>query len=160
MLKLLRQPDETMLIVVQALQRFAISKFILTHPFFKAEVRALESTAPPAESKQWEAEIKTLRENAMKIIEMSPDIPDQARGILMNITDGGQLADFLATNLNVDIAQKQALLEELDVQRNASRPCRRTSPGNLRSRRSSRSCRRIWRRSFRTHSAARIFASN
>ena len=114
-LKLLRQPDETILIVVQALQRIAISKFILTHPFLKAEVRVLESTAPPAESKQWEAEIKTLRENAMKIVEMSPDIPDQARAILMNISDGGQLADFLATNLNVDIAQKQALLEELDV---------------------------------------------
>ena len=114
-LKLLRQPDETIVIVVQALQRIAISKFILTHPFLKAEVRVLESTAPPPESKQWEAEIKTLRENAMKIIEMSANIPDQARAILMNITDGGQLADFLATNLNVDIAQKQALLEELDV---------------------------------------------
>ena len=73
--------------------------------------------APPAESKQWEAEIKNLRENAMKIIELSPDIPDQARAVLLNITDGGQLADFLATNLNVDSAQKQALLEELDVAR-------------------------------------------
>ena len=114
-LKLLRQPDETTVIIVQALKRIAVSKYVLTHPFLKAEVRALESTAPPSESKQWEAEIKTLRENAMKIIELSPDIPDQARAILMNITDGGQLADFLATNLNVDVAQKQALLEELDV---------------------------------------------
>jgi ATP-dependent Lon protease len=114
-LKLLRQPDETVLIVVQALQRFAVTKFILTHPFLKAQVRVLEPIAPPSESKQWEAEIKTLRENAMKIVEMSPDIPDQARAILMNITDGGQLADFLATNINVDVAQKQALLEELDV---------------------------------------------
>jgi ATP-dependent Lon protease len=114
-LKLLRQPDETTVIIVQALKRIAVSKYVLTHPFLKAEVRALESTAPPSESKQWEAEIKTLRENAMKIIELSPDIPDQARAILMNITDGGQLADFLATNLNVDVAQKQALLEEVDV---------------------------------------------
>ncbi|MFZ0710818.1 MAG: endopeptidase La [Terrimicrobiaceae bacterium] len=114
-LKLLRQPDETILIVVQALQRIAITKFILTHPFFKAQVRVLESIAPPSESKQWEAEIKTLRENALKIVEMSPDIPDQARAVLMNLTDGGQLADFLATNINVDVAQKQALLEELDV---------------------------------------------
>jgi ATP-dependent Lon protease len=81
-LKLLRQPDETTVIIVQALKRIAVSKYVLTHPFLKAEVRALESTAPPSESKQWEAEIKTLRENAMKIIELSPDIPDQARAIL------------------------------------------------------------------------------
>jgi ATP-dependent Lon protease len=114
-LKLLRQPDETILLVVQALQRIAIGNYVLTHPFLKAEVRVLESIAPPSESKQWEAEVKTLRDNAVKIIEMSPEIPDQARAILMNISDAGQLADFLATNLNVDIAQKQALLEELDV---------------------------------------------
>ncbi|MGA7901622.1 MAG: endopeptidase La [Terrimicrobiaceae bacterium] len=116
-LKLLRQPDETVLLVVQALQRIAISKYISTDPFLKAEVRPLESIAPPDESKQWAAEVKTLRENAMKIVEISPDIPDQARAILMNISDGGQLADFLATNLNVDLAQKQALLEELDVEK-------------------------------------------
>ncbi|HET7238154.1 MAG TPA: LON peptidase substrate-binding domain-containing protein, partial [Terrimicrobiaceae bacterium] len=113
-LKLLRQPDETVLIIAQALQRIAADRFILTHPFLKAEVRVLESSSPP-ESKQWEAEIKNLRENAMRIIELSPDIPDQARAVLLNITDGGQLADFLATNLNVDTAQKQALLEEIDV---------------------------------------------
>jgi ATP-dependent Lon protease len=116
-IKLLRQPDETILIIVQVLQRIEITRFILTHPFLKAEIRVLESSAPPAESKQWEAEIKNLRENAMRIIELSPDIPDQARAVLLNITDGGQLADFLATNLNVDSAQKQALLEELDVAR-------------------------------------------
>jgi ATP-dependent Lon protease len=116
-IKLLRQPDETILIIVQILQRIEITRFILTHPFLKAEIRVLESSAPPADSKQWEAEIKNLRENAMKIIELSPDIPDQARAVLLNITDGGQLADFLATNLSVDSAQKQALLEELDVAR-------------------------------------------
>ncbi len=113
-LKLLRQPDETVLIIAQALQRIAADRFILTHPFLKAEVRVLESSSPP-ESKQWEAEIKNLRENAMRIIELSPDIPEQARAVLLNIADGGQLADFLATNLNVDTAQKQALLEEIDV---------------------------------------------
>ena len=46
-LKLLRQPDETIVIVAQALQRIAISKFILTHPFLKAEVRVLESALAP-----------------------------------------------------------------------------------------------------------------
>jgi ATP-dependent Lon protease len=116
-IKLLRQPDETILIIVQVLQRIEVARFILTHPFLKAEIRVLESSAPPAESKQWEAEIKNLRENAMKIIELSPDIPDQARAVLLSITDGGQLADFLATNLSVDSAQKQSLLEELDVAR-------------------------------------------
>ncbi len=114
-LKLLRQPDETVLLVVQALQRIAIGTYVSTQPFLKAEARVLESFAPASGSKQWEAEVKTLRENAMKIVEMSPEIPDQARAVLMNISDAGQLADFLATNLNVDVAQKQSLLEELDV---------------------------------------------
>jgi ATP-dependent Lon protease len=59
-IKLLPQPDETILIIVQILQRIEIGRFVLTHPFLKAEIRVLESSAPPAESKQWEAEIKNL----------------------------------------------------------------------------------------------------
>jgi len=115
-LKLLRQPNDTVLIIGQAQRRFAIGRFVQTEPFFKAEVRALESVEP-AESKEWQAEVKNLRESALKILAFAPDTPDQVRTLVMNIEDAGQLADFLASNLPVDAAQKQTLLEELDVQK-------------------------------------------
>ncbi len=53
----------------------------------------------------------------MRLFELTPDAPEQARLMIMNIESPEQLADFLAPNLNIDVAQKQALLEELDVEK-------------------------------------------
>src|SRR6185295_9293429 len=52
-----------------------------------------------------------------RLFELAPDAPEQARLMILNIENPEQLADFLAPNLNVDIGQKQALLEELDVEK-------------------------------------------
>lgn len=116
-LKLIRQPENGVLIIGQALHRFAVNNFISTDPFLKAEIRLLESTIPVVEGKQWEAEVRNLRENALKIVAANPDVAEQARTVIMNIEEPGQLADFLATNLQIDVAQKQTLLEELDVEK-------------------------------------------
>ena len=114
-LKLLRQKDNTVLIVVQALQRFAIRKMIATEPFFRAEIEVLKPALQPRDEKNWEATIRNLRESANKLIEMTPDVPDQARVLVNNIEDAGLLADFLASSLTIETDQKQDLLEELDV---------------------------------------------
>ena len=53
----------------------------------------------------------------MRLFELTPDAPEQARMMIMNIENPEQLADFLAPNLNIDVAQKLALLEELDVEK-------------------------------------------
>ncbi len=113
-IKLLRQPDQGILIVVQALRRFALDRVTITSPFLAAEVRLLESRLPDP-GRQWEAEVRNLRESALRLFSMLPDAPEQVRTVLMNIEDPGQLTDFLAMNLNIDTAQKQSLLEELDV---------------------------------------------
>src|SRR5205807_10209379 len=57
------------------------------------------------------------RDSAGKLFELTPETPEQVRLMIMNIDDPEQLADFLVPNLNVDVAQKQALLEELDLEK-------------------------------------------
>ena len=52
-----------------------------------------------------------------KLLKLTPDVPEQARAAVLSIEDPEQLADFLAPNLNIDTAQKQAILEELDVEK-------------------------------------------
>jgi ATP-dependent Lon protease len=115
-LKLLRQGDDRVVVVVQGLRRFALRKIIQTEPFLRAEVELLNSKSP-ADSKEWKAEFRNLRDSAAKLLELTPDIPEQARAAVLSIDDPEQLVDFLAPNLNVDPAQKQALLEELDVEK-------------------------------------------
>ena len=116
-LKLLRQGDDKVLIVIQALERIAIQKFVATQPFLRAEVKVLKSSVPPSDDKQWEATVRNLRSTAAKLIELTPDVPEEAKLLLSNIEDPGLLADFLASNLNVELAQKQDLLEETDIRK-------------------------------------------
>jgi len=113
-LKLLRQSDNHVVIVVQGLRRFALRKIIATDPYLRGEVELLNSKLPP-HTKEWEATFRNLRDSAAKLLELTPDVPEQARAAVLSIEDPEQLADFLAPNLNVETAQKQAILEELDV---------------------------------------------
>jgi ATP-dependent Lon protease len=115
-LKLLRQSDNSSVAVVQGLRRFSLRKIVATHPYLRAEVDLLE-TIHPTPSKEWEATFRNLRDTAARLFELSPDIPEQARAAVLSIDDPEQLVDFLAPNLQVDAAQKQSILEELDLEK-------------------------------------------
>ena len=115
-LRLLRQADNHIVIVVQGLRRFSLRKIVAASPFLRAEIELLDSKLPPS-TKEWEAIFRNLRDSAAKLLELTPDVPEQARGAVLSIDDPEQLADFLAPNLNVETAQKQAILEELDVEK-------------------------------------------
>jgi len=116
-LKMIRQSEQSALIVVQGLRRVRLGKTLLTHPFIRAEVEPLASEAPPADDQAWQASVRALRDNAIKLIELTPDAPSEAKVLLMNIEDPGLLADFLAGNVSLDAAQKQDLLEETSVEK-------------------------------------------
>src|SRR5213082_926834 len=115
-LKLLLQTEDNVLVIVQGLRRFNLRRIVATSPFLRAEIDLSESILPPA-SKEWEATFRNLRDSAARLFELAPDAPEQARLMILNIENPEQLADFLAPNLNVDVAQKQALLEEVDVEK-------------------------------------------
>jgi ATP-dependent Lon protease len=115
-LKLLRQEEDNVLVIVQGLRRFSLRKIVATSPFLRAEVDLPESIMP-APSKEWEATFRNLRDSAARLFELAPDAPEQARMMILNIESPEQLADFLAPNLNVDVEHKQTLLEELDVEK-------------------------------------------
>src|SRR5439155_17163130 len=102
--------------IVQGLRRLSLRKINATDTFLRAEVDLPQSILPPP-SKEWEATFRNLRDSAVRLFELSTDAPEQARLMILNIENPEQLADFLAPNLNVDFAQKQTLLEELDVEK-------------------------------------------
>jgi ATP-dependent Lon protease len=112
-LKLIRQPDDTVSIIVHGITRVALRRAVQLRPYLKAAVERLPERA--GQGKGFDAGINQLREQARSLIEATPNVPDQALTVLMNIDDPSNLADFLAANMNLDVAQKQDLLEELDV---------------------------------------------
>ena len=114
-LKLLRQSDDTLVIIVQALERVALKRVLMVAPFLRAEIQPLHSTTPPADDLEFAAAVEGLRDAALKLVELTIDPPDQAATVIRNLRDPGQLADFMAGSLNLPVEQKQPLLEELDV---------------------------------------------
>ncbi|HEX7860103.1 MAG TPA: endopeptidase La [Verrucomicrobiae bacterium] len=114
-LKLIRQADDVVVILCQALRRIRATKFVKSDPYFRCEVEVLQSNNPEKVDQHFQARVNNLRDSALELLDLTPDAPEQARVMLMNIKEPSQLADFLASNLNVDVNEKQQLLEELDV---------------------------------------------
>jgi ATP-dependent Lon protease len=115
-LKLLRQSDDHVIALVQGLRRFSLRKIVSTHPYLRAEI-ALPDSIPPPQTKEFEAESRNLRDSAAQLLELLPDAPEGSGSIVRSIESAEQVADFLAPNLSIDLAQKQAILEELDVEK-------------------------------------------
>jgi len=113
-LKLLRQADDHVIALVQGLRRFSLRKITQTAPYLKAEITLLDSIPPP-QTKEFEAEFRNLRDSAAQLLDLLPDAPEGSGVLVRSIENAEQLVDFLAPNLNIDVAQKQSILEELDV---------------------------------------------
>ena len=119
-LKLIRQPDGKILIIVNGISRVAIRKVLATEPFIRAEVEVLQPTEPAADDKQWQATVQQLRQSSIQLIQLLPDVPESVRTAIQGIEDPGQLADLIGSGLSLDHTQKQGLLEELDVAKRVS----------------------------------------
>src|SRR5688572_21131151 len=114
-LKLFKLPDGNQSIIVHGLTRFRLKSITGTDPYAVGEIEILEDSL--VESPSLEALVQSVRTQANRVIELSPNTPDEAAQVLNSITNPGALADFLAANLQADTADKQLLLEELDVEK-------------------------------------------
>lgn len=113
--KLIRQGDGAVILIVQVLRRIALESFVQTEPYLRAVVRDIDTISPPKNDSGLQASFNNLRRGALTLFELSPDIPDQARAALVSVEDPEQLTDLLAGNLGIDVAAKQRILEEIDL---------------------------------------------
>ncbi len=118
-LKLIRQPDNTASIIVHGLARLRLRDVVQQKPYLRITAERMSET--PGSGKLFDASVNQLRQQARELIEITPNAPEQALTVLVNIEDPSNLADFLGANLNLDVSQKQDLLEELDVTKRTHR---------------------------------------
>jgi ATP-dependent Lon protease len=113
LLKLIRMPDGSVTIVIQGRSKFDVLDFTATEPYFRARVaRRDEEQLEPDESK---ALIHSLKEEAGRIIDLSPNLPSEAHIALDNIDHLSFLVHFITSNLSLDVATKQEILELDDL---------------------------------------------
>ena len=112
-LKIIKMPQGPIHVVVHALSRFKIVEPLEVKPYLEAVIAPLEVKA--RFTKKLQALMVSVRQTAQRVIELSPNVPEEAAVLLENIEHPSALADFLAANLNLSIPEKQDLLEELNA---------------------------------------------
>jgi ATP-dependent Lon protease len=115
-LKLFKLPDGNQSIIVHGITRFRLMELTKTDPFLTGRIEVLEDTGEPVPA-EVDALVSSVRQSANRVIELSPNTPDEAAQVLNSITNPSALADFLAANLQADALEKQKMLEELNVEK-------------------------------------------
>jgi ATP-dependent Lon protease len=108
--KMLRFPDGSMRLLGQGIARCRIKEFVATEPYMLAGVELIEEDIQ--DDSRTLAYMRGVANNFLKIIDASETLSEELKVVVMNIDDPGRLADLIATNLDVDVAEKQQMLEE------------------------------------------------
>lgn len=113
-LKMIVLPDGNVTIILQGRRRFQINEFVKENPYMIANVSYIEDNFPNPRKKETKALIQSLKEAALNILNLNPEIPRDAQIAINNIDSPNFLTHFLSSNLNIGIAEKQLLLETFD----------------------------------------------
>lgn len=110
-LKLIVLPDGNTTIIIQGKQRFEIQEIIQDDPFMIAKIKQLDEYFPDKNKKETKAILESIKDTAIKIMSLNPEIPQEAQVALDNIDNPNFLTHFLSSNINAEVKNKQALLE-------------------------------------------------
>lgn len=116
--KMLRMPDGTVTAILQGRKRFSLGSILSEDPYLLGEIHPLEYK-PVKNPVEFEAIIASIRDMAKQIIELSPNIPDEAVVMLRNISRNAFLLNFISSNLRIDVRRKQKILEMDDLYKKA-----------------------------------------
>jgi len=114
-IKMLVLPDGNTTIIIHGKNRFQIREFVQDEPFMTARIDLQAEPVLDLESKEVKALVQSLKDAATKILKLNPEIPQEAQVALDNIQSTGFLIHFLSSNLNVDVAEKQKILETNNI---------------------------------------------
>ncbi|WP_416442286.1 endopeptidase La [Leeuwenhoekiella sp. A16] len=118
-LRVLRMPDGNVTVIIQGKKRFSVAEVITDKPFLVATVREVPEARPASDSEEFKAIIESIKEQALKIIKESPNIPSEAGFAIKNIESNSFLINFVSSNMNLSVEEKQKLLEINDLQERA-----------------------------------------
>jgi ATP-dependent Lon protease len=113
--RLLKLPDGSLQVLLQGAARIRIAQTpSQTDPYLRSDVEVLPSGSSAPSSVHTEGLVKNLQSLFQRVINLSPVLPDEMGIAAANVDDPGRLADFVAANIDIDVAQRQEVLQELD----------------------------------------------
>lgn len=110
-IKIIKLPEGNITAITRGVQRFKVKEFTGTEPYFKAVITKLKDSSTK-KKEEYEALLENVKDLALKIIEIDPNIPNAANFAIKNISDNEDLLNFVCSNANFTQEDKQKLLEE------------------------------------------------
>ena len=111
--RMFKMPDGSIRAFLQGMKRIKIKKIIQTEPYIRAQITVIEEKLD--KTPELEALTRNLTDIFQKIVALSPNLPEEIGVAVINITEPGKLADFIAAHINLSVEEKQGILEELNI---------------------------------------------
>ena len=118
-LKMLKMPDGNITVVIQGRKRFSFKEIVQDEPYYKAHIKELFELKPDSKDEEFLALVSSIKDLSLKIIDASPNIPSEASIAIKNIKNSSFAINFISSNMNISLAEKQKLLEEIDLKKRA-----------------------------------------
>jgi ATP-dependent Lon protease len=109
--KLLEMPDGSTTAIIQGRKRMILNELVSDDPYFVARVRSMPERKPDLMSKDFEAIVGSLKDLSLKIIKINPNISPEASFAIKNIENNTYLINFICSNTDIKVQDKQKLLE-------------------------------------------------
>lgn len=112
-LQMVKAPDGTLRVLVQGVERISIGQFLQLEPYIKSRIKATPDRVE--KSVQLDALMRGVSELFQKMVSLMPNMPEELSSAAINIEDARQLAYLVATNIRMDLPQRQDILETENV---------------------------------------------
>ena len=109
-LRVLKMPDGNITVILQGKKRFEIDKVTSEKPYIRASIKEVEEKRPGKHDTEFAAIVESVKELAIEIIKESPNIPTEATFAIKNIESHSFLINFVSSNMNLSVIEKQNLL--------------------------------------------------
>ena len=119
-IKMLRMPDGNTTVIIQGKTRFELKEVTQTEPYIKSTINAFSEIKPIKGDKEFDALVGSLKDLALQIIKQSPHIPSESGFAIRNIESPSFLINFISSNMNAIVADKQKMLEVANLKDRAT----------------------------------------
>ena len=114
-MRMRKLPDGRIKILAQGLTKARTKEFSQSEPFYRVNIEKLDEKILDAKDQvEAEALMRNVRENLEKVISLGKVLSPDILMVLDDVTDPGRLADLVASNLGLKMAEAQSLLETMD----------------------------------------------
>ncbi|MBT7425815.1 MAG: endopeptidase La [Flavobacterium sp.] len=118
-LRVLKMPDGNTTVIIQGKKRFEINELIQEQPYLKAKVQEAIEDKEVDDPKEFSAIIDSVKEQALEVIKENPMLPTEASFAIKNIQSDSFLVNFISSNMELSVMQKQVVLEKDNLKERA-----------------------------------------